>query len=83
VRRSSIRTRTVRPYRGINLWRGVTRQAPYPHRPQHRPHRSAHSTLIIYPIRQESMPPDAIVNWVVEIERDVAVPVDWNKPGRL
>jgi hypothetical protein len=29
------------------------------------------------------MPPDAIVNWVVEIERDVAVPVDWNKPGRL
>jgi 2-polyprenyl-6-methoxyphenol hydroxylase-like FAD-dependent oxidoreductase len=23
------------------------------------------------------------VNWVAEIERDVAVPVDWNKPGRL
>jgi 2-polyprenyl-6-methoxyphenol hydroxylase-like FAD-dependent oxidoreductase len=43
-----------------------------------------HSTLIIYPIRKER---DAagrqLVNWVAEIERDVAVPVDWNKPGRL
>jgi 2-polyprenyl-6-methoxyphenol hydroxylase-like FAD-dependent oxidoreductase len=43
-----------------------------------------HSTLILYAIRDKI---DAagrqLVNWVAEIEREVAMPVDWNKPGRL
>jgi 5-methylphenazine-1-carboxylate 1-monooxygenase len=43
-----------------------------------------HSTLIIYPIRNNIDPAGRqLVNWVAEIERDVEVPVDWNKPGRL
>jgi 5-methylphenazine-1-carboxylate 1-monooxygenase len=71
-------------YRGINLWRGVTRMAPYLTGNSIARIGARHSTLIIYPIRKEL---DAagrqLVNWVSEIEREVAVPVDWNKPGRL
>ena len=40
--------------------------------------------MIIYPLRSNSdADGNQLVNWVCEIERDVAVPVDWNKPGRL
>jgi 5-methylphenazine-1-carboxylate 1-monooxygenase len=71
-------------YRGTNLWRGVTRMMPYLTGDSIARIGARHSTLIIYPIRKER---DAagrqLVNWVAEIERDVAVPVDWNKPGRL
>ena len=48
------------------------------------PMRARHSTLIIYPIRDNiDAAGNQLVNWVAEIERGVAVPVDWNKPGRL
>jgi 5-methylphenazine-1-carboxylate 1-monooxygenase len=71
-------------YRGTNLWRGVTRMAPYLTGASIARIGARHSTLIIYPIRKHI---DAdgrlLVNWVAEIEREVAVPVDWNKPGRL
>ena len=71
-------------YRGINLWRGVTRQPAVPHRREHRPHRRAafdHDHLS--DPRQHRRAGNQLVNWVAEIEREVAVPVDWNKPGRL
>jgi 5-methylphenazine-1-carboxylate 1-monooxygenase len=40
--------------------------------------------MIIYPIRNDiDGEGNQLVNWVCEIEREIAVPVDWNKPGRL
>jgi 5-methylphenazine-1-carboxylate 1-monooxygenase len=71
-------------YRGTNLWRGVTRMKPYLTGRSIARIGARHSTLIIYPIRNNIDPAGhQLVNWVAEIERDVAVPVDWNKPGRL
>jgi 5-methylphenazine-1-carboxylate 1-monooxygenase len=71
-------------YRGTNLWRGVTRMTPYLTGRSIARIGARHSTLIIYPIRNNIDPAGRqLVNWVAEIERDVAVPVDWNKPGRL
>jgi 2-polyprenyl-6-methoxyphenol hydroxylase-like FAD-dependent oxidoreductase len=71
-------------YRGINLWRGVTRQQPYLTGRSIARIGARHSTLIIYPIRNNvDAAGNQLVNWVAEIERDVAVPVDWNKPARL
>jgi 2-polyprenyl-6-methoxyphenol hydroxylase-like FAD-dependent oxidoreductase len=71
-------------YRGTNLWRGVTRMAPYLTGRSIARIGARHSTLILYAIRDKI---DAagrqLVNWVAEIEREVAMPVDWNKPGRL
>ena len=71
-------------YRGINMWRGVTRHAPILTGRSIVRIGARHSTLIIYPIRNAiDSTGHQLVNWVAEIERDVAVPVDWNKPGRL
>jgi 2-polyprenyl-6-methoxyphenol hydroxylase-like FAD-dependent oxidoreductase len=71
-------------YRGINLWRGVTRLPPYLTGNSIARIGARHSTLIIYPIRKAiDSAGRQLVNWVAEIEREVAVPVDWNKPGRL
>jgi 2-polyprenyl-6-methoxyphenol hydroxylase-like FAD-dependent oxidoreductase len=71
-------------YRGINMWRGVTRQQPYLTGRSIARIGARHSTLIIYPIRDHiDAAGNQLVNWVAEIEREVAVPVDWNKPGRL
>jgi 5-methylphenazine-1-carboxylate 1-monooxygenase len=71
-------------YRGINMWRGVTRHRPYLTGRSIARIGARHSTLIIYPIRNNvDAAGNQLVNWVAEIERDVAVPVDWNKPGRL
>jgi 5-methylphenazine-1-carboxylate 1-monooxygenase len=71
-------------YRGINMWRGVTRMQPYLTGASIARIGARHSTLIIYPIRNGvDGTGRQLVNWVAETERDVAVPVDWNKPGRL
>jgi 2-polyprenyl-6-methoxyphenol hydroxylase-like FAD-dependent oxidoreductase len=71
-------------YRGINMWRGVTRLEPYLTGRSIARIGARHSTLIIYSIRNNvDAAGHQLVNWVAEIERDVAVPVDWNKPGRL
>ncbi len=71
-------------YRGINLWRGVTRQQPFLTGRSIARIGARHATLIIYPIRDSVDPAgNQLVNWVAEIEREVAVPVDWSKPGRL
>ena len=71
-------------YRGTNLWRGVTRRQPFLTGRSIARIGARHSTLIIYPIRDNiDGAGNQVVNWVAEIERDVAVPVDWSKPGRL
>ena len=71
-------------YRGINLWRGVTRCKPYLTGASIARIGARHSTLIIYPLRNNyDVEGNQLVNWVAEIEREVAVPVDWNKPGRI
>ncbi|MGH8734840.1 MAG: FAD-dependent monooxygenase, partial [Burkholderiales bacterium] len=71
-------------YRGINLWRGVTRRKPFLTGASIARIGARHSTMIIYPLRNNyDADGNQLVNWVCEIERDVAVPVDWNKPGRL
>jgi len=71
-------------YRGINLWRGVTRHKPYLTGRSIARIGARHSTLIVYSIRNNiDAEGNQLVNWVAEIEREVAVPVDWNKPARL
>ena len=71
-------------FRGINMWRGVTRHHPILTGRSIVRIGARHSTLIIYPIRNSiDAAGNQLVNWVAEIEREVAVPVDWSKPGRL
>ena len=71
-------------FRGINLWRGVTRRQPFLTGRSIARIGARHGTLIIYPIRNAiDAAGNQLVNWVAEIEQDVAVPVDWSKPGRL
>ena len=71
-------------FRGYNLWRGVTRRKPYLTGASIARIGARHSTLIIYPLRNNyDGDGNQLVNWVAEIEGPVAVPVDWNKPGRL
>jgi len=71
-------------YRGINLWRGTTRTRPYLSGCSIARIGARHTTMIIYPLRNNvDGSGDLLVNWVCEVERPVAVPVDWNKPGRL
>jgi len=71
-------------YRGINLWRGVSLTKPFLTGASIARIGARHSTVIIYPLRNNyDGQGNTLVNWVAEIERDVAVPVDWNKPGRI
>ena len=71
-------------FRGLNLWRGTTTIKPLLTGASIARIGARHSTLIIYPLRNNyDGQGNQLVNWVAEIERDVAVPVDWNKPGRL
>jgi 2-polyprenyl-6-methoxyphenol hydroxylase-like FAD-dependent oxidoreductase len=71
-------------YRGTNLWRGVTRRQPFLTGRSIARIGARHSTLITYPIRNDiDADGNQLVNWVAEIEREVAVPVDWSKPGKL
>ena len=71
-------------YRGTNLWRGVTRLRPYLTGRSIARIGARHATLIVYPIRNDiDGEGTQLVNWVAEIEREAAVPVDWNQPARL
>ena len=71
-------------FRGTNLWRGVTRRPPFLTGASIARIGARHATMIIYPIRNDiDGKGNQLVNWVAEIEGDVAVPVDWSKPGRL
>jgi 2-polyprenyl-6-methoxyphenol hydroxylase-like FAD-dependent oxidoreductase len=84
VRRQFHRNEGAFCYRGTNLWRGVTRGGPFLTGRSIARIGARHSTLIIYPIRNNiDGEGRQLINWVAEIEQPVAVPVDWSKPGRL
>ena len=71
-------------FRGLNLWRGTTTIKPFLTGASMARIGARHSTIIIYPLRNNyDGEGNQLVNWVAEIEREVAVPVDWNKPGQL
>src|SRR5271165_770225 len=71
-------------YRGTNLWRGVTRGRPFLTGRSIARIGARHTTLIVYPIRDNiDAGGNQLINWVAEIEREVAAAVDWSKPGRL
>src|ERR1051326_7192133 len=71
-------------FRGYNLWRGVPVHKPFLTGESIARIGARHSTMIIYPLRRNyDGTGNNLYNWVCEIERAVAVPVDWNKPGRL
>src|SRR4051812_31984264 len=71
-------------FRGFNLWRGTTLWKPFLTGASIARIGARHSTMLINPLRNNhDGEGNQLVNWVCEIEGDVAVPVDWNKPGRL
>ena len=71
-------------FRGVNLWRGVTRMQPFLTGRSIARVGARHRTLIIYPIRNNiDAAGNQFINWVGEIEGDTAAPIDWSKPGRL
>ena len=71
-------------FRGYNLWRGTTRRKPFLTGASIARIGARHSTMLINPLRSDTdAEGNQLINWVCEIERQVAVPVDWNKPGRL
>jgi 2-polyprenyl-6-methoxyphenol hydroxylase-like FAD-dependent oxidoreductase len=71
-------------FRGFNLWRGTSVHKPFLTGSSIARIGARHSTMIIYPLRNDhDGNGNLLVNWVAEIEGDVAVPVDWHKPGRL
>ena len=71
-------------FRGFNLWRGTTRRKPFRTGASIARIGARHSTMLINPLRSDTDEDgNQLINWVCEIERAVAVPVDWNKPGRL
>lgn len=70
-------------FRGINLWRGVTKMRPFLTGRSIARVGARHRTLILYPIRDNvDAAGNQLVNWVSEIEGNTAAPIDWSKPGR-
>jgi len=70
-------------YSGVNMWRGVTRQAPFlTGASMVRAGWLATGKMVIYPIRSY---PDGsqLINWVAELETPHYRRWDWNRPGRL
>ncbi len=71
-------------FHGINMWRGVTRHAPFLTGTSIARVGATHSTMMIYPIRNDiDGRGTQLVNWVAEVETETSGPVDWSKPGRL
>ncbi len=68
---------------GINMWRGVTRRAPFLSGASvTRVGTVGNGKMTIYPIRQFD-DGTQLVNWVVEQQRDEFGPNDWATPGRV
>lgn len=70
-------------FHGINLWRGVTRHQPILTGSSIIRIGAMHSTIIIYPIRDNiDRDGNQLVNWVAEVDSPAAVPIDWNGVAR-
>lgn len=71
-------------FHGINLWRGVTRHKPILTGNSIIRIGAMHSTIIIYPIRDDvDAEGNQTINWVAEVDSQAAVPIDWNGKARL
>ncbi len=71
-------------YHGINLWRGVTRHKPFATGNSIVRIGAMHSTLIIYPVRDNiDDQGNQLVNWVAEVDSEKATVADWNGIARL
>ena len=68
-------------YTGINTWRGTTRMKPIlDGRTYLRVGSIKTGKIVIYPIHQhDDGSGDQLINWVAEIESDVAAANDWNR----
>ena len=70
-------------YSGVNMWRGVTRWAPYlGGATMVRAGWLATGKMVIYPIRSHA-DGSQLVNWVFEIETPRYQHWDWNRPARV
>ena len=86
--RSMVRT-TLYPeegpprFHGINLWRGVVRHKPILTGSSIIRIGAMHSTIIVYPIRDDiDRAGNQLINWVAELDSPAAVPIDWNGVAR-
>ena len=71
-------------FHGINLWRGVTRHKPFLTGSSIVRVGAMHSTIIIYPIRDNiDVEGNQLVNWVAEVDSKSAVQADWNGRAKL
>jgi 5-methylphenazine-1-carboxylate 1-monooxygenase len=70
-------------YSGVNMWRGVTRQAPFlTGASMVRAGWLTTGKMVIYPIRRQA-DGSQLINWVAELETPHYRRWDWNRPGRL
>jgi 2-polyprenyl-6-methoxyphenol hydroxylase-like FAD-dependent oxidoreductase len=71
-------------FHGINLWRGVARHKPFLTGSSIARVGAMHSTIIIYPIRDNvDAEGNQLVNWVAEVDSQAAVKADWNGKAKL
>jgi 2-polyprenyl-6-methoxyphenol hydroxylase-like FAD-dependent oxidoreductase len=72
-------------FSGINTWRGVTRMPPILDGASYlRIGSILTGKMVVYPIVDDvDGTGRQLVNWLCEIQQDVAQMNDWNKPGRL
>jgi 2-polyprenyl-6-methoxyphenol hydroxylase-like FAD-dependent oxidoreductase len=70
-------------YSGVNMWRGVTRRAPFlTGASMVRAGWLTTGKMVIYPIRRHA-DGSQLINWVAELETPHYRRWDWNRPGRL
>jgi 2-polyprenyl-6-methoxyphenol hydroxylase-like FAD-dependent oxidoreductase len=72
-------------YSGVNMWRGVTKHAPFLTGASYlRAGWLTHGKMVIYPVR-DNIDGDGnqLVNWVAEVETPNYEARDWNRIGRL
>lgn len=71
-------------YAGINLWRGVTWQAPFlTGRTMILAGTLKSGKMVIYPVTQANDEGQTLVNWVAEVRTDSYKNNDWSRPGNL
>jgi 2-polyprenyl-6-methoxyphenol hydroxylase-like FAD-dependent oxidoreductase len=85
IRRQLFPTEGPPLYCGVNIWRGVTRRAPFlSGASMVRAGWLATGKMVIYPIRNAiDAAGNQLVNWVAEIETPKHEERDWNRAGRL
>ena len=71
-------------FKGINLWRGVTRRKPFLGGASIARIGTARTVLMVYPILHNADDQgNQLINWIAELETERQEKADWCKPGRL